>query len=126
MANISNLALKNHAAATVTFVPEVADPSGTSSWVDRTQGSFAGTARVSLTPKINPDPNGTRKVQLKLTYPTVDATTGVLSYTELFAGEFVLPNRGTKTTRQELYARVKEFIVSSVVSSAVLDGEMPW
>lgn len=125
MAQIANLTLKNYAAANVTLVPEKATPDGVSSWVDRSQGTFLGTVRASVTNKPNSDVNGARKVQVKLTYPTINVD-GTLRENELFAGEFVLPNKGDLTARRELYARAKELVSSSVVAAAVHDAEFPW
>lgn len=126
MAQIANLVLLNHAAANVTFSPDICRTGEYAKFADRSQGSFLGTAYVSITRKINPAPNGTRKIQLKLSVPTLDATTGALKYQPIFTAEAALPNAMSTTDKQEFYARAKSAVAHAIFNAAVVSDDMPW
>lgn len=126
MSAIATLALKNHAAATVNFTPDTVRGGDYAKWEDRTAATFAGTPYVSMTRKASPDANGVRKCQLKLVIPSVDGVTGLVKYKPMFTAQFDLPNSATLSERQELLARVKELVISSVVNGAVLSNDHPW
>lgn len=126
MAQIANLVLLNHAAANVTFAPDICRTGEYAKFADRSQGSFLGTAYVSITRKINPAPNGTRKIQLKLSMPTLDVTTGALKYQAIFTAEAALPNAMSTPDKQELYARAKSVIAHAIFHAAVVSDDMPW
>lgn len=126
MAQIANMLLKNFAAADVTFAPDICRTGEYAKYADRSQGSFLGTAFVSITRKINPAANGTRKVQLKLSVPTIDTVTGALKYTGIFTAEASCPNQMTLAEKRELYARAKTAIAHAVFQTAVEIDDMPW
>lgn len=126
MAQIANMLLKNNAAADVTFAPDICRTGEYAKYADRSQGSFLGTAYVSVTRKINPSPTGVRKVQLKLSVPTIDATTGALKYQPIFTAEAALPNAMSLADKNELYARAKSAVAHAVFQNAVTVDDMPW
>lgn len=126
MATIANLLLKNYAAADVTFVPDICRTGEYAKYADRSQGSFLGTAYTSLTRKINPAATGSRKLQLKLSVPFIDATTGALKYQPIFTGEAACPNAMSVTDKREFYARVKSAVAHAIFQQAIEDDSMPW
>lgn len=126
MAQVANMLLKNYANVDVTFAPDIVRTGEYAKYADRSQGSFIGTAYASITRKINPAANGTRKIQAKLVYPVVDTTTGLLKYQLLGTVEAVTPNASTLAEKRELYARLVALVGNAVFGSAVKDDEMPW
>lgn len=126
MAQVANLSLLNYAATAVVFSPDIVRTGEYAKYADRSQGSFAGTAYVSITRKINPAATGVRKIQGKLSFPVIDATTQLLKYQGLGTAELILPNAMTLAEKREVYARYKSFIATAVFGAAVTDDDMPW
>lgn len=126
MATIANLLLKNYAAVDVTFAPDTVQTGEYAKYADRTQGTFLGTNFASITRKINPAVTGVRKIQGKLTRPTINATTGALDFTLLGTVEFIMPNAATLAQKRELQANMKTLVGHAVMVAAVENDEMPW
>lgn len=126
MAAAATLQLKNYAAVEQAFAVDTVKTGEYAKWADRSQGTFLGTAYASLTRKSSPLATGVRKVQGKITYPTINGTTGALDRTHIGTFELVIPNSGTLTERRELAARLRDFIIDAVITAAVDNDEMPW
>lgn len=126
MATIANLLLKNFAVADVTFAPSEVTTGLSARYADRSQGTFLGTNFASITRKINPAATGVRKIQLKLTRPSINVTTGALDRTLLATVEFVMPNSSTLAEKRELQANLKSLVAHAVVTAAIENDEMPW
>lgn len=126
MAQVATLSLLNYAAAAVPFAVDTVRTGEYAKWADRSQGSFLGTAYVSITRKINPVVTGSRKTQGKLVYPVIDVTTGALKYQGLGTCEVVCPNQMSLAEKRELYARFKSMCASAIFGAAVVDDDMPW
>lgn len=123
MAAATNLVLLNAAGANVTYYPQRVITGDYASYVDRTNAAIAAQSKASLTYK---ETSSVRKVLGKVTYPVLNATTGVLSHTCLGTFQLDLPLISTLTERQELRKRVSSLVGNAIVTSAVDDGEMPW
>lgn len=126
MATAAALLLKNYAAAEQTYAVDTVNTGSYAKWADRSQGTFLGIGYASLTRKASPLPTGTRKVQGKVTYPVINGTTGALDRTLIATFEIVLPNSSTLAERREVQARLKDFVLDTVVVLAVENDEMPW
>lgn len=125
MATAATLVLKNFAEAGINFVVDTVQTGAYAKWADRSQGTFLGTAYASLTRKSSPLVTGARKIQGKITYPTINGTTGALDRTHLGTFEVVIPNSGTLAERRELFARLKDMLIDAVVTDAVENDVMP-
>lgn len=127
MAAQANITLNNWAASAVTYNALFADTDKGAKWADKTQGTLLGYREVFLLMKRPKDrANGVTRVQVKITRPVIDGTTGALSYQDTSFQEFVISAKATLAERQELLAAHKNFAAHSVLQSAVLDFEVPW
>lgn len=123
MATATTLVLKNAAAVNVNYYPIKIVTGDVAQYVDRTNGALNAQARASL---FFRESISTRKVSGKLTYPVVDAVTGLVKYTNLATFEIVTPLAATLVERQEILARAKAMIADAIVTAAVENGETPW
>lgn len=127
MAAQANLSLNNWAAAAVTYNALYADTDKGAKWADKTQGTLGGYREVFLLMKRPADKfTGVTRVQVKITRPVIDGTTGALSYQSMSTQEFIIPAKATLAERQELLAAHKNFAAHATLQSAVLDFEVPW
>lgn len=123
MAAAATIILLNAAAANVSYYPQRVITGDYASFVDRTNTVIAAQSKASLTYKESAT---TRKVLGKVTFPVLNATTGVLSHTCLGTFELVVPLIATATERQEVRKRLTSLVGHAIVTSANDDGEMPW
>lgn len=123
MAAVANLILLNNAGANVTYYPQKVTTGDYAQYVDRTSAVIAAQSKASLTYK---ESTTTRKVQGKVTFPVLNATTGLVSHTLLGTFEIVIPLVATATERLDVRKRLASFVGHAVVNVAADDGEMPW
>lgn len=123
MATAATLVLLDYLGANVNYQPVVIKTGDQATYVDRTNAVLAAQSKFSM---FYRESLSTRKVQGKLTYPVLNATTGVLSHTLIGTFEFVIPLIATLIERQQLRKRLVSAIGTTVVLSAVDDGETPW
>jgi len=123
MAAAANLILLNNAGANVTYYPQRVVTGDQATYVDRTNTVLAAQSKASLFYK---ESLTTRKVSGKVTFPVINATTGVLSYTCLGTFEIVIPLVATSTDRLDVRKRLTSLVSHAIVTSASDDGEMPW
>jgi len=111
-----------------TFVATQSSPDLTI-WKDfTTNGGYpigAGTATAS----VKENGNGTTRVQLKLTLPTLETASGetdlgftpvpTKAFDSLGGIDLVFPNRASLQNRKDLLAMLKDFLGDAVVTSAV-------
>lgn len=137
MSLISNVIIKDGAAtpADKIFVPMQPQGGQTTpaSWLEKSAVSPLGWRKITLL--VRPVPNGTSKVSLRISDPTltsiadgccVDAKTPVVSYTDIFSAEFSIPFKATKANRADILAYAKNFLGHAVMKSAVEDLELVW
>lgn len=115
-----------------TFNPVTID-SGVAKWADRASGIALGFPTVTFSMR-NPS-KGSRayKVSAKVVTPILEVTspstsTGIqpaptLAYNLLATVELVFPERSTQAQRKDLIAYLKNYLASSVITSAVNDFE---
>jgi len=123
MAAAGNLTLKNYADVNVTYYPLRIETGKQAVYVDRTNSVLAAQSRASMFFSESPT---TRKVSGKVTFPVLNATTGVVSYTLLGTFDMRLPLTASLTERQELRKRLASAIADAIVVAAVDNGETPW
>lgn len=137
MSLIKNIVLKDGQAvpADHTFVPacpQVGDKTP-ATWFEKNANSPIGWRKITLL--VRPVPNGTSKVTIRVSDPTlaltadgccVDVNTPVVSYTDIFSCEFSLPYKATKANRADILAFAKGFLGDAVVTAAVEELELVW
>lgn len=125
MAAAADLALKNNAAATVTFNPYAIGEDYVE-WTEAGATSILGTNRYRMTRKVPTDKvNGVYRIGGKLSYPVVNGTTGVLDGTITFSFECVRPAKLTNAVVDEAYARFKEAVALAITKAAAESGAIP-
>lgn len=123
MAAAANLVLKNNADVNVTYYPFLINTGSEAGYVDRTSGTLAAQSKAKLFFKESAT---TRKVSGKITFPVLNATTGVVSHTLLGTFEIVCPLIATATERLDIRKRLTAMVADAIVGSAVDSGETPW
>jgi len=118
MPAVANLTITGGAA--VTYYPKKVIAGSEAYYIDRTNPVIAGQSVLSF---FMSESATVRKVTGKVTYPTLNATTNVLSYTHLGSFELKAPLQGTKAERTEVRLRTKDAIGNAVVTSMFDDGE---
>lgn len=116
-----------------TFSPDGIDSALVAKWSDRSGGIALGFPVVTFSRRA---PNkGTRnyRVTAKVVFPVLEVTspstaTGIQpaptkAFDLLASIDFVLPERSSQTQRKDLLAFVKNYIATTVITSAVQDFE---
>lgn len=133
MAQIANITLADGQAtpANRTFVP--GNPQGSSTpaiWFDKSPGNPVAFRRLTL--KVEAKVNGISKVRIAIADPIlasmsagccVDSNVPAVSYTDFCNVEFSIPSSSTLQNRKDILAYVKNFLATSVATSAVVDLE---
>jgi hypothetical protein len=123
MAAAANLVLVDYAGVNVTYYPQRVITGDQATYVDRTNGVLAAQSKASVFYK---ETTSTRKVTGKVTFPVLNATTGVLSHTCIGSFEMVNPLVASMTDRQNVRRRLSALVAHAVVTAGNDDGEMPW
>lgn len=122
MAAAGNLTLKNSADVNVVYGPVKIKTGEYAQYVDRTQGVLALQPVASLAYSENED---VRKVVGTVTYPVLNATTGVVEK-DFGRFEYTLRRSHTADDRLNVRKRLAALIADSIVTTAVDNGETPW
>jgi hypothetical protein len=122
MATAATLVLKNSADVNVNYFPVRIITGQEAGYVDRTQGVLALQPKASLFYRENLT---TRIVTGKVTYPVLNATTGVLD-SGIATFDMRLPFVLDLTSRQEVRKRLASLVADPIVTAAVDNGETPW
>lgn len=136
MAAITSLILADGLATPVnrTFVP--AQPQVGNSpavWYEKTATTPAG--YLKITSLVTRNGNGVYKVRFTVALPVlaivpagccVDANTPAVSYTEIFNGEFSMPQGTTVAQRKDLRAFSRNLLNHAMAISAIEDLEIAW
>lgn len=134
MAAISNIVINDGAATPVahTFGPAFND-GVLSKWNDRSGGVVAGFAELSLGAKLPQNGSQVQRYTAKVSVPILEQTspstaTGIqpaptVGYTMLATVDIVLPVRATQQNRKDLLAFLKNYLATTVITSAVVDLE---
>lgn len=123
MAVIATIALKDSADVAKNYLPERVQTGAYASWVNRDQGTFAGTKRASLTKKTSTAKLPMEKTLLKITQPSIDVVTGDVKYTNYFLGEVGVHQKATLAERQELVNSVAALCGLAPIKLASTTGE---
>lgn len=123
MAAAGNLTLKDYADVNVVYYPVRIKTGEEATYVDRTNNVLAAQSRAGI---YFSESATTRKVLGKVTFPVLNATTGLLSHTMVGTFDLRLPLVGTLTERQQLRKRLAALIADAIVVAAVDNGETPW
>lgn len=125
MASIAALGLLNYAAASQTYNPAQSSP--VCVWVEAGFTSLDSQRKAIFGMKMPKSAStGVVRLQSKLTYPVLDATTGALSHTPFATIEWVFPAKTTLTERRELHARLKDYVGDAMVQTSVEDLALPY
>jgi hypothetical protein len=125
MAAAANITVNNHAATAVTYKVMNVEPTKVT-YMDDSQGTLLGLRTIELGRKLPTDrANGVIRVQLKVTRPVVNATTGALDYTSLGTAEMVFPAKASLAERREIKAALANALDNAVVQPAVETYELP-
>lgn len=119
MSQITTIALKNKAAATVSFIRESA--SGLIVTLrDSTATVFVQAARLTLRTFMPGKKGNVVRHQRELTMPVYDAN-GLKLREYRYSDEFLLPTTGTALEREEFQARVASLMAATVTTENVVD-----
>lgn len=125
MATAANITVNNHAAAAVIYKVMSVEPTKVT-YMDDSAGTLLGLRTIELGRKLPTDrANGVVRVQLKVTRPVLDATTGALSYTSLGTAEMVFPAKSSLAERREIKAALANALDNAVVQPAIETFELP-
>lgn len=136
MSAISSIILADGQTTPVnhTFVPYSPQVSQTPAvWLEKSASSPTGYWR--LTQVVYRNGNGVYKVKMSLAIPVlaivpagccVDSNTPAVSYKELCNIEFSHPSGSTTAIRKDCLAIAKNYLLSAVAVSAIVDLEMAW
>lgn len=100
MATIANILLKDSANANKTYVPERVQTGVYASWVNRDQGTVLGEKRASI--QVREKKGQYKKETLRVVQPWVNATTGLLDFTNSVTADVQCHVRSTLAQKQEL------------------------
>lgn len=135
MTAIAALTLADGQATPVnhTFSPVGIDSASIAKWADRSGGIALGFPTVTFSIRQPSKASRNYKVTAKVVTPVLEVTspstaTGIQpaptkAYDLLVSMDFVLPERSTQAQRKDLLAFVKNYLASSVITSAVQDFE---
>lgn len=125
MAAAANITVNNAAASPVTYKVLAVEPTKVT-YMDDSAGSLLGIRTIELGRKLPTDrANGVIRVQLKVSRPVLDATTGALSYTSLGTAELIFPAKASLAERKEVKAALTNALAHAVVQPAVETFELP-
>jgi CRISPR/Cas system-associated exonuclease Cas4 (RecB family) len=122
MATATTLVLKNNADVNVNYYPIVVKTGEYAKYVDRTQGVLALQPTAAL---AYSETSKDRRVSGVITYPTLNATTGLIE-TSYGRFEYTLVKNQSSTDRLETRKRLGAMIADAITSAAVDNGETPW
>jgi len=122
MAAVATLVLKNNADVNTNYYPVVVKTGEYARYVDRTQGVLAlqPTAALAFS-----ETSTVRKASGTITWPTLDAATGVVD-TSYGRFEYSILKKQSATDRLDLRKRLVAMISDAIVAAAVDNGETPW
>lgn len=121
MAVIANIVLKDGAAANKTYVPERVQTGTFASWVNRDQGTTVGHKRASVLTRNNTAEYEKRSI--KVVHPSIDATTGLVKYTNSITAETKVNERSSLLEKQELVYSFAALLGLTPVQLLVTTGE---
>lgn len=136
MSAITTLTIADGQAVPVnhTFTPHTPQVGNNSAvWLEKSATSPSGYWRIESS--VIQNGRGVYKTRFTVSIPIlasvpvgccVDANTPVVSYKELFNGEFSSPPSSTSAQRKDLFAVTKNFLALPVALAAVVDLEMAW
>jgi hypothetical protein len=122
MAAAGTLVLKNNADVNVNYYPIRIQTGSEAGYVDRTQGVLALQPKATLFYREN---KTTRIVSGKVTFPVLDASTGVVN-TGLGTFEYRIPFILGATDRLDVRKRLAAMIADALTTAAVDNGETAW
>lgn len=121
MATIANINLKDSANVNKVYVPERVQTGSYASWVNRDQGTTVGNRRAFLQQRSTTGKYEKRSG--KVIIPKVNATTGMVDYTNSISFESQIDERSTLAEKQELMYSFAAFLGLSAVHLNVTTGE---
>lgn len=125
MAAAADLTLKNNAATNVTYNVYSVEPDAVE-WTESGATSILGTPRFRMSRKVPTDKaKGVYRVNGKLVYPVLNATTGALDGSVTMNFEFLRPAQLTNANVDEAYARFKEAVAQAIMKTAAESGAIP-
>lgn len=121
MATIANINLKDSANANKVYVPERVQTGSYASWVNRDQGTTVGNRRAFLQQRSTTGKYEKRTG--KVIIPKVNATTGMVDYTNSISFESQIDERSTVAEKQELVYSFAAFLGLPAVQLNLTTGE---
>ncbi len=136
MAAIANIVIADGQVAPVnhTFVPHLQEGS-TSVWLDKVSGIVAGYTKLMSKGNSDSLDSEVQRVRLSIELPTLETlapnTSGftpgpTVAYSSRFIGEFIIPKRATLQERKDMAAYAKNLLALAVVTSMVVDNDLPY
>jgi hypothetical protein len=125
MAAQANVTLIDAAAASKTYEARGADFNKAVWW----EASWLSTLRARVFQLVRKPPtdlvNGTYRLNGKVTFPVVDATTGALLRVPSATFEFVCPPGTTQSEADEVYQRLKSAVALTITRDAFVSQVTP-
>jgi hypothetical protein len=121
MAVIANITLKDSANAAKTYVPERVQTGVYASWVNRDQGTALGIKRASMV--VRDTKGNYTKQSGKLVQPCINATTGLLDFTNSATFDVSCHLRATLAQKQELVNSLAAMLGLAPVTTLLTTGE---
>lgn len=121
MATIATIALKDSANAAKNYVAERVQTGVYASWVNRDQGTTLGNKRASL--QVRQTTGDYEKRSIKIVHPSIDATTGLLKYTNSVDIETKVHLRSTLAEKNELVYSLAAMLGLSPIQLNLTTGE---
>jgi len=121
MATIATIALKDSANAAKNYVAERVQTGVYASWVNRDQGTTLGNKRASL--QVRQATGDYEKRSIKIVHPSIDATTGLLKYTNSVTIETKVHLRSTLAEKNELVYSLAAMLGLSPIQLNLTTGE---
>jgi len=121
MATIANLTLKDSANMNKTYVPERVQTGAYASWVNRDQGTTVGNKRASL--QVRHNIGDYEKRSVRLVFPSIDISTGLVKYTNSVTVETKVNERSTSAEKYELVYSLAALMGLGPIQLSVVTGE---
>lgn len=121
MATIASIILKDSANANKTYVPEKVQTGTFASWVNRDQGTTVGNKRASVL--VRQTIADYEKRSIKVVLPAIDATTGLVKYTNSINAETKVNERSSLAEKQELVYSFAALLGLAPVQLTITTGE---
>lgn len=126
MATAANITVNNYAASPVTYKVLSVEPTKVI-FADDSAGTLNGYRLIEIQRKLPVDKvNGVIRIYVKISRPTLDGVTGLVSYTCLGTQEYSFPAMATLAERREVYTANKNFAGHAVVLAAIETFETPY